>query len=87
MARSFTDKQIYAALKKALGASSKKYNVDETYTTYELGVGPRAKAPTPIADRHEAGVIERLLEIADIPARMHAASRGGYWITIPKITS
>jgi hypothetical protein len=87
-AQSFTERQIKAAIKKGLGTAGRKYNIDESYTEWIIGVnGPRgAKAAgVPISDRHEAGVLERILDLAAIPARMHAASRGGFWVYVPKI--
>ena len=89
-ARSITEKQSKAAIKKSLGAAGRKYNLDETHVNYVIGTngpgGARA-AGVPIADRHEAGVLERMLELENIPARMHAASRGGYWVEVPKIVA
>ena len=56
-ARSITEKQIKAAIKKSLGAAGRKYNLDETHVNYVIGTngpgGARA-AGVPIADRHEA---------------------------------
>lgn len=87
-AQSFTERQIKVALRKGLGALAKKYNVDESYTEYIVGAnGPRGAraAGVPIVDRHEAGVVERILDLAAIPSTMRPASRGGYWIYVPKI--
>jgi hypothetical protein len=88
-ARSITEKQIKAAIKKGLGAAGKKYDLDETYTSYLVGVksGRGSGAPAPIPTRHEAGVLERFLQLENIPAQMCSASRDGYWIEVPKIVA
>ena len=84
MARSFTEKQIRATIRKAFGTASKRYEIDETYTDFLVG-GSGKSGPVPIEDRHDAGVLEKVLENAGISARMLKASREGWWIEIPKI--
>ena len=84
-ARSFTEKMIRQALKRGLGALAKRYNVDETYVEYVIGIGPRAKAPAPIPERDEAGAIDRILDLSAIPSKIHAGSRGGWFVYVPKI--
>lgn len=84
-ARSITEKQIRAAIKKALGGASKKYDIDETYVAWEVGAKGSRFGAVPIESQHEAGVLERILQLADIPAERIKASSGGFWLRVQKI--
>lgn len=79
-ARSTSEKGIRVLLKKKLG---KTYNIDETYVDYVVGGGPRTSAPIALPD-HEAGVVERVLLVDGLPARITSV-RGGRLVLVPKI--
>lgn len=87
MARSFTERQIKSALKKSFGAVARRYEIDETYTDFEIGLKGSRFGALQIDSRHEAGVVETQLRRQDIPAEMRKTSKDGYWVVVPKIVT